>query len=250
MTCPCCSYAIRLLVTSLALIGVSSVSAWAGTNPNAVFALHAKAHTTKPVSICTTRSPNSGTPIPCTSYVTQWPLATSADVYLVVARGDSVTGIVGASCGVQYNQAVGMGVDMHGWTLCADLESISAGPNGGWPNSGGGNRMTWVASTNCQRTVAGDQGVHAVAGAFYVYAYGTDVLNLTENKNVAFPELAVANCSGHTDHLPWARVAFVTFSAGGVLEGCNPCTEPNASCERPVPALPTTWSNLKQRFGG
>ncbi len=248
---------VLLFVTAVAVVMAMSVPAWAGTNPNAVFTLHAKAYTNK--NICTTQSPNSGTPIPCTSYDTDWPLNLPTNVYLVVARGDAVTGIAGASCGVKYNNAAGGpgvgGVDVFGWTLCADLEFTNGAatcppnvPPCEWPISGGGNRITWVLTTNCQRTVAGTDGVHAVAGAFYVYAYSPDILQLTENKNLEIPELAVSNCAASTDLLPFRRVAFVTFSASGTEKGCNPCTEITGECPEPVPVEATTWGKLKNTY--
>jgi len=240
---------VLLIVTAVALAMALSAPAWAaGTNPNAVFTLHAKAHATK--NYCTTGSPNSGTPIPCTSYETKWPTASAADVYLVVARGTVGLGIAGASCGVYYNSVVGQGADVYAWYLCADLE-FTNGPVGQpeWPASRGGNRITWVSDTNCQRTEAGTEGVHAVAGAFYVYAYGNDKLAITPNNNlVSGPELAVANCAAATDYLPFLRAGFVTFSAGGADLGCNPCTEPDSECD-PVPAEPTTWGQIKSKYG-
>jgi hypothetical protein len=246
---------VLLIAAAVAVVMAMSVPAWAGTNPDCVFTLHAKTHTTKGSTICTTWSPNSGTPIPCTSYVTNWPTGLNTDVYLVIARGDPVSGLAGVSCGLLYDNAVGSGVDVFGWTLCADLEFTNGAatcppdlPPCEWPISHGGNRITWVSTTNCQRTVAGTEGVHAVAGSFYLYAYGPDVFELTENKNLQIPELAVANCAANTDYLPWGRIAFVTFSTSGTDLGCNPCTEPDVDCTR-VPVEPTTWGKLKTRFG-
>ena len=165
-------------------------------------------------------------------------------------------GLAGVSCGIQYNNAAGAGVDVFGWQLCADLEFTNgdlAGcppdvPPCEWPISRGGNRITWVSTTNCQQTIAGDQGVHAVAGVFYLFAYSPDVFYLTENKNLQIPELAVANCKAATDYLPWGRTAFLTFSASGTELGCNPCTEADVDCSGTA-VEPTTWGRLKTTFG-
>ena len=78
-------------------------------------------------------------------------------------------------------------MDVFGWYLCADLEFTNGGDNGEWPAAGGGNRMTWVMTTNCQQhIIAGyeSEGVHAIAGAFYIYAYDEDLLYVQPNLNL------------------------------------------------------------------
>jgi hypothetical protein len=254
---------ILLIAIAVAVVTAMSVPAWAGTNPNAVITVHAKAHTTKPANTCTTWSPNSGTPIPCTSYVTSATVGVNTDVYVVVAGGSAVSGIAGMSCGVKYSGTPadggsdGVGADVYGWTLCADLQFTNSPIPGDtaneWPISGGGNRITWVMTTNCQRTVAGTEGVHAVAGAFYVFAYGPDTFALTGNLNLEIPELAVADCiTGATDYIAFdlggAPAAFVTFSVSGTDVGCNPCTEPTRSCIG-TPVESSTWGKIKTKYG-
>ncbi len=250
---------VLLIVTAVAVVMAMNVPAWAGTNPNCVFTLHAKGHTTKATTICTTWSPNSGTPLPCSNYNTSWPTKLVTDVYLVIARGDTALvpgwGLAGVSCGVYYDNAVGSGVDVFGWTLCADLEFTNGNltcppdiPPCEWPISGGGNRITWVMTTNCQQTIAGSDGVHAVAGAFYLYAYNPDIFYLTHNRNLMIPELAVANCKANTDLLPFNRAGQVAFSTDGSALGCNPCTEPDWECDPPTPVEETTWGKLKTNY--
>jgi hypothetical protein len=219
----------RVLARSLPLIGILSVFAMvaapaqAGTQPDARIALHVKAHTTKTASLCTTWSPN-GEALPCSKYVTAGELKTPYDVYLIVVRGNQFSGIAGLSCGIEYQDVPGAGVDVCGWTLCADLEFTNAGSHGEWPRAGGGTRITWVRDTNCQRTVLGTDGVHAVAGAFYVYAYSADALTVTPNNNLdSGPELAVADCSAATDQLSVWSGGKAAFSAGAGVPGINPC---------------------------
>ncbi len=178
-------------------------AASAGTQDGAVFALHAQTHTTKTPNICPSGTapadPNSAG-LPCSQYnVGHVPLNAGQDVYLVVARGNETPGIAGLSCGVSATANVGI----LGWNLCADLDF----PNGGWPASGGGNRITWSPGTNCQRTVIGTDGVHAVAGAFYVYAYGFGDLSITRNNGISPPELTVADCAAAQSEITWAPSA-------------------------------------------
>ncbi len=226
----------RVLALSLPLIGALSAlaavaaPARAGTQPNARIALHVKAHTAKSASLCTTWSPNAEG-LPCSRYVSAGDLRTPYDVYLVVVRGASFSGIAGLSCGIEYDDVPGSGLDLCGWTLCADLEFANAGSRGEWPHAGGGTRIVWVRDTNCQRTVIGTDGVHAVAGVFYAYAYSADALAVTPNNNLdSGPELAVADCAAATDLLGLWSGGKVTFSAGAVVPGINPCESPG-SCQ-------------------
>jgi hypothetical protein len=195
--------------------------AWAGTQDGSAIALHVKAHTSKGTTVCTTWAPT----IPCSDYVTAWPVGTAADIYLVVTRAQWEPGIAGLSCGIDYAAAPGAGVDVSGYTLCADLEFTNAGANGEWPAAGGGNRITWNRLDNCQRTLMGNDGVHAVACAFYVYAYGEDQFRVIPNANLqSGPEIRVADCSSAESSVTTAASGTVFFSAAA-LGGCNPCTD-------------------------
>jgi hypothetical protein len=133
-----------VLLVSLVFLALPSF-AFAGTQPDAVVALHANPFVAKNVNICpgqpTSMDPNTRG-IPC---------------------ADPGPGIAGLSCGIASDPLV----VIFGWTLCGDLEF----PNNFWPESGGGNRVTWVKTTNCQRQEILESGAHAVAGAFYVYAH-------------------------------------------------------------------------------
>ena len=84
--------------------------------------------------------------------------------------------------------------------FCASGLEFPNGPTGSstdeWPASGGGNRLTWDSSIDCQTTTLGMDGVHAVAGSFYVYAYSDDLFQVTPNNNLSTaPELQVGDCS-------------------------------------------------------
>ncbi len=237
---------IAALTAAVSLLMVGST--FAGTQPECAFALHAKAHTTEATTICTTWSPNAAR-IACSYYNTHWPVGVNADVYLVLAMALEAPGIAGMSCGIQYDNATGSGVDVFGWTLCADLEFTNGAatcppdlPPCEWPISGGGNRICWVMTTNCQRTVIRPDGVHAVAGAFYLYAYGPDVFAITPNLNLPIPELGVADCKASTtlydlrSNQSWlmGRVGF------GTDPGYNPCWV--------IPVQKTTWGKVKTQY--
>jgi hypothetical protein len=149
---------------------------------------------------------------------------------MVLARGDSL-GFAGLSCGIDYDGRSGQGVDVLGWTFCGDWEF----PNWGeyaewdihlWPAAGSGSRMTWNHDVRCQDTVLGADGAHALAGVFYVYAYGGDTFSVTENNGLdSAPELQVADCMNNIYFLdPREDVGYVQFSNAPML-GFNPCTK-------------------------
>ena len=220
------------------LSAVMAVPAFAGSQEDAVIALHAKPHAEKALNICpggdASEDPNTQG-LACSDYDVAAPANESVDVYLVVAKGSSQAGIAGLSCGIRYDADI----SMFGWTLCSDLEFSSRDPNPTWPASGSANRITWTASTNCQRTEFGEDGAHAVAGSFYIYAYGDGIFDITTNNTVqSGAELQVADCaSAESNILEAASVGF------GTLGGCNPCLD---DCV--VPVVPVTWGKIKSTF--
>ena len=234
----------RVLMLAVLTAAVSLLlvpGAYAATQDGAVVTLHAKTHTTKATTVCTTWKPT----MPCSDYVSTWPVGVNSDVYLVVARALEAPGIAGLSCGIMYDGVAPSGIDVFGWYLCADLEFTNAGAFGEWPEAGGGNRITWSMIDACQRTVIGTDGVHAIAGAFYIYAYGPDVLQVTPNNNLqSEPELAVADCTASTTYLPVDGSA--AGSVGFGQPGCNPCAE---NCgPPPIATTPTTWGKVKSQY--
>ena len=85
-----------LIVAFVAALCLGATNAFAGTQDNAVIALHAELHPTKGGDPCA----YDGSA--CSDFVTEWPLSSSADLYLLVARGDAGPGIAAASCGITY----------------------------------------------------------------------------------------------------------------------------------------------------
>lgn len=210
-----------ILVAFACVVPSGPVSA--GTQDGSAIALHAKTHTSKATTLCTTWAPTT----PCSDYATSWPVGVGADIYLVVTRAQLEPGIAGLSCGIDYAAPLGVGVDVHGFTLCADLEFPNAGAYGEWPAAGGGNRIVWDRLENCQRGIIESDGVHAIAGAFYVYAYGDDQFRVIPNANLqSGPEIRVADCSSSESLVPTAAAGAVFFSTAGASAGCNPCLEP------------------------
>lgn len=196
----------------------------------AKFALHVKTRVDKSTEICTVNDPNSQG-IPCSQYTTAWPAGVSADVYLVIGQVNSV-GVNGVRLGIDYNGAPGAGLDEFGWTLCTDgLEFPNAGPNGVWPAAGGGNTITWLT---CQQTVIDPEGIHAVVGSFYLYAYGPDTFSITPNNNLlSGAELQLSDCNGQITDFPLDTITGAVDFGGGY--GVNPCTDIEPPPPPPVP---------------
>jgi PKD repeat protein len=142
-------------------------------------------------------------------------VSSAAEVYLVVAQADAAFGIKALSCGVDYG-AANLFVS---WTFCADGLEF---PAGSWPAPGGGNRMTWET---CQNSTIGSDGVHAVAGVFYVYAYSEDRFEITRHNLIFPPELQVVDCSSGVTDLPDSALSSVFM--GTSEQGVNPCGEPS-----------------------
>ena len=261
-----------LLMTAAGL--VLAHSAFAGME-NSRFALHWKTEFVASKTIGTTcpnptsalatpnYSPNWGSttttpsPIPCSNYITAGPLGanlTGATVYLVVGKAGT-EGVAAASFGVDYhggtNLPAGTGIDpaFVTFTPCADgLTFPNDGGNGDFPKPKGGIRITWNNSTSCQTQVIGSDGVHAVVGSFYMYAYSTDSFQVTGNNNLqgGVPELAVANCAGVTTDLYQVWGPSVYLQLCGRLDlgggaGYNPCLI--------TPTHNTTWGKIKTKYG-
>jgi len=210
------------------------------------FALHAQTHAAKATFVCTTADPNTNN-IACSDYVTNWPILSGTDVYLVLAQGDS-TGFSGATFGITYNGTQGEGVDLVGnWTFCASGLEF---PSDGWPGADTGNICTFLLPNDCQRTEIGTDGVHAVLGAFYIYAYGADKFRIREHPLIPQGNLAIAECSGKSTTYPPEQYNLRTGWVGfGSQAGCNPCTVTDLNgCDPGVPTEPTTWGRIKSQY--
>jgi hypothetical protein len=171
-------------------------------------------------------------PTPCSQFTTKGDLGEAYNLYMVAVRPNG-EGVGQMGFGISYDGATGQGVDVRSWTSCADLEFTS----GNWPESGSGSRLYWV-STNCQTTVVQPDGVHAVAGVFYVYAYSADSFQVTKRQQANPPRLTVANCANIEEDIV-VSPGRVDFSAGAVSPGYNPCVP--ATAPAAALALTSEW---------
>lgn len=209
--------------------------------------LHVMAPTTK--GACTTWPENSlaGS---CTNAVTSGLSnpdgSASYFLYVIVAKGDSILNLAGFQLGVDYDLASegyphnsssdtdGVGIDMFGWNLCATLQFAL----GDWTNQGaepgGGNLITWDRDNVCQ------VGPVAIAGYFYIAAYGPSTMYVTPRPVDGTAKVADCNAFEYAP-LPLTALGFAAFSPAGTVDGCNPCDQ---ACEV-VATVPTTWSSIK-----
>ncbi len=234
--------ALAASIPAACLLLLPTDPATAGSNSQAVVALHVTSHTTKATTICTTHSPNAQG-IPCSGYNTRGSVGVNQDVYLAVGHGDPVTGVAGLRCRIWYDNRPNQGVDVFGWYLCADHEIPGDGGQGPWPASGGTNRITWDPAANCQKTEIAGEGVHAVAGAFYVYAYSSDALLISgADSGLSFE---ITDCGGTTT-VVGRSVPQVNFTPYGSDFGLNPCDYYHYVPQCPVSPesvrFPTIWA--------
>lgn len=210
-----------------------------GTQPNAKLMLHVVGTTTKAVCTRSVARPN------CLdvsyTFLPLYPALRFA--YLLVNDGAVSSGIGGLECGISYAAVPGQGVDIYEWTLCGDSEA----PSGGWPASGGGNRILWTVPDHCQRTVpAGEDpnyGAVAIAGYFYLAAYTPDLMRITPHPLTG--TASVLDCSGCATVIapaPGSTRSPLGIAAFGQGGGYNPCRSL-------VPVAATSWSAIKAQFG-
>lgn len=209
------------LASLVALCGlVFAAPVAAGPNAGAKILIHLAAPTTK--NICT----GSFAGPACSAMVVKGTLyPTTYFAYLLVAGGSASAGISGVQCGISYGPTIGVGVDVYSWSLCADLQF----PSNDWPESGGGNLITWNPEVHCKRTEpgGGGTGVVAAAGYFYCAAYSPDNLSVTARPVDQCAK--VVSCEAIEDILDSAAfhptpsfLGHAAFSAGATTPGYNP----------------------------
>ncbi len=151
--------------------------------------------------------------------------------YLLVCNASDSTGIKGVECGIQYQNPT---IQVYNWNLCATLEF----PSTGWPNSGGGNLVTWNACQNTN-TEGTRYTVIAVAGYFYMGAYGPSTMSVTPRPNSGFAK--VADCSAREDDLTLAFPSHLGVAGFAGQGGYNPCGAP-------TPVQNSTWGAIKSLY--
>ena len=154
----CSSPARPMGVALFALLFVAPTLARATGNENARLALHLAAVTSK--NACSAAAARPA----CPDIVTQGALyPNSYFAYVLVTNGDLEKGVAGAQFGIQYEAAPQQGVDIFSWHNCAGAEF----PTPDWPEPGGGNVLTWIAGTQCQRAEPGGPGTGVMATLGY-----------------------------------------------------------------------------------
>lgn len=183
----------------------------------------------------------------CSAATTSGALVTSPQgpfyfVYLVAHQGN-VRSIGGFRCGIDYELGRpgdidnGAGLDVFEWSLCADHAILNTALPP-WPSPGGGITAYWDTPAPASRSVA------AVAGYFYVGAYGGDTMRLT--KHGIFRQADLFERNFRSTPLAPAALGSATFSPGAKGRGCNPCRE---DCLTVTPVRSTTWSAIKGMYG-
>lgn len=198
------------LLSALALVALPQLAV-AGSNDNAKVASHLRVHSAKGSACVASPTPPCN---PASSLTVVGSLATGYDLYLLVLDGSPSAGVSGVEVRVAYTSAEGPlvgGLDVFSWTPCGDLQF----PSTSWPDAGSTNKITWEIPDNCQDSPASgdyDNGVTAVAGSFYVYAYGDDTFDIIGAN--------VSDCGGTITTLPRSNLGVSGF---GAAAGVDPC---------------------------
>ena len=160
-------------------------------------------------------------------------------LWVLVCNASDSLGVAGLEYGIDYDGVENEGIDINGWTSCTDLEF----PNDNWPLPGTGNLQTWDYTTNCQNTPsehANPFSVIAIAGAFDVTAYGSDLFSITPRPVSGYAK--IGSCFGaETD------ITNMQPSHLGVAAFCLPGQSYNP-CAAPTPVEPSTWGRIKQQY--
>ncbi len=164
-------------------------------------------------------------------------------VWILVCNGSDSTGIAGMELGIGYDGAAGSGIDVDGWTLCADLDFASGGSDGQptWPADGSGNVIVWVYDTNCQITDAlpyVPNTVMAIGGMLDVTFYSPDRLDITPR--AVSGRAKVAGCDIAEDD--------ITDSFPSHLGSAGFCESGYNACYPGDPVKPTTWGRIKRGY--
>jgi hypothetical protein len=163
-------------------------------------------------------------------------------VYVLAMNVPDSAGISGAAFGISY----GENIVVSDWISCADQERPGPEPWTASPPSGSGTVLTW---DTCRNTpAAGDMegDVTAVAGAFFVTAYGDDRFSLTLRSYGAKPDLAITRCDGTTIELYPQRDAGSAGFGGGY--GRDPCRSAYFPAARFAKLSPLDLRNIQVKL--
>jgi len=165
------------------------------------------------------------------------------DVWAVICNGSDSLGVRGGEWGIDYDGALGSGVDVNSWNYCTDGLEF---PSDGWPGAGTGTIVTW---TSCQDVAPvapnGDVLSHqvvAVMGVFNVTTYGRSYMYVTPRPVTGFAK--VADCGAAEDlisgNIP-SQLGIGGFCQGA--KGYNFC-----GVKSLAPTTETTWGALKSLY--
>ena len=193
-----------------------------------------------PATACTSGPSNTGEIV--TEAVARQDGTAQYFVYVLAAPANwPVDGLKGVQLGIDHtgSSQPNSSLRIWEWRACSDAEW----PDDTWPNSGGGNTLTWISCQFDQVLAVGTFHVSAYAPASMSIA-GYPVTGLVKTANCDAAETVTQQTIGF-DRVGW-------ISMGGAAQGldqngCNPMLE---SCvQAPVPARPTTWGRVKSLYG-
>ena len=162
-------------------------------------------------------------------------------VYVLASPRSDQEGLRGVQFGIEHTGSTSAPTDLRitDWHTCSDAEW----PDDTWPNSGGGNTLTWV-SCKFDRILP--------AGVFLVTAYAPSSMAIAGFPPTGLVKTADCNAAEETtsETVGFDRVGWVSMggAARGLdTNGCNPAIE---SCvAQQVPVHPTTWGKVKSLYG-
>ena len=172
--------------------------------------------------------------------VTSAPVGVPTQVYVLVAGVDQAVGISGVTFDVDFDPAK-MFTE---WHACGAWMSL--------PELNLGHQIVWRQDTQCQTTVLGSDGAHAIAGMYYVYAYEASIMQV-----VAPPKgpATVMDCNGRLNEVETCLGA-VGFGLDGSSQSLpilpSTCGEPTNNTGPPwvftgVP--PRRWLDPPDAYG-
>jgi hypothetical protein len=162
-------------------------------------------------------------------------------VYVLASPRSDLDGLRGVQFGIDHTGSTSAPTPLRitDWHACSDIEW----PDDTWPNTGGGNTLTWV-SCHFDRLLA--------VGTFSVTAYAPSSMAISGFPATGLVKTADCNAAEEvtSETIGFDRVGWV--SMGGAARGldrngCNPALE--ACVAQSVPVHPTTWGRVKTLYG-
>jgi hypothetical protein len=169
------------------------------------------------------------------------PSPSDLEIWLVVCNGSDSLGVKGVEFGIDYDGALGSGVDVNSWILCADGLEF---PMEGWPAAGTGTLVTW---TTCQDESSIDTGdvlnhqVIAPAGVFQVTAYGRSFLKVTPRPVTGLAK--VADCLAAEDVVSGQKPS--QLGTAGICQGAKGY---NFCGAKSLATQSATWGGIKSLY--